>query len=311
MAHPLFLIEQAVRQFSSQWCAGLRPSLELQTKYDGSVVVNSKMFCSNNPPQSKNGSIFPFTSTPRSKRARKNARYRRNRAHKMRGLIPTVNEETQFSNNDVALSETDNVDSGFNNDDNISNLDKATASITSNHGNSNNEAERPAPQVISADEENIHLDDSVTTLYMDDALLNSSAARHNSESYLKEVVSDLEQYSDNSIDRNCNENDARDTVDVPTVKSDETEVKKVPIKKRKAKKPLEYSKDPDNFNWHKRWDSLVLKVHCAFCELVSSCENWKQFSKVAEYDKKGKEPFCKNCRRTATMYFTQATKPEA
>ena len=34
MAHPLFIMEQALRQFSSQWYAGFRPSLEIQTKYD-------------------------------------------------------------------------------------------------------------------------------------------------------------------------------------------------------------------------------------------------------------------------------------
>ena len=99
MPHPLFLIEQAVRQFSSQWCAGLRPSLEIQTKYDGSVVVNSKMFCSNNPPQSKSASIFPSTSTPRSKRAKKNARYKRNKENRMEASKSrtTTDVETQYS----------------------------------------------------------------------------------------------------------------------------------------------------------------------------------------------------------------------
>ena len=114
MAHPLFIIEQAVCQFSSQWYAGLRPSLEILTQYDGSLVVSSRMICSNKPPRfdwsENSASQFQFTSTPKSKRAKKNARYRRNRAR------TTKDVETQFSNSDdgAPINETENVDSGFN-----------------------------------------------------------------------------------------------------------------------------------------------------------------------------------------------------
>ena len=64
MAHPLFIMEQALRQFSSQWYAGFRPSLEIQTKYDGSLVVHPKSFCSNKPSfdwQENSASQFPFS----------------------------------------------------------------------------------------------------------------------------------------------------------------------------------------------------------------------------------------------------------
>ena len=304
MPHPLFLIEQAVRQFSSQWCAGLRPSLEIQTKYDGSVVVNSKMFCSNSSQSKSSASIFPFTSTPRSKRAKKNARYRRNKTSKMKGLIPTANVETQFSINDAALSssETENVDSGFNNDSNISNTDTATTFNTSYNGNHSNKAEGPAPQVISAGEENVDLEDSVTTSYLDDALLNSSStARHNSESYPKEVVASLEQYPEHSLVENCYE--AQDTLDITIVNNGPNEVRKVFTKKRKIKKPLEYSNDDQFKNWHERWVGFFCEFNCAYCKLNSASENWKQLSEVACFSKENGGPTCKTCRRTGSMYF--------
>ena len=101
MAHPLFIIDQAMYQFSSQWYTGLKPSLEIRTEYDGSVVVNSKMLSSNRSPINwwweKGTSQFPFSSTSRSKRAKKNARYRRNKARKMeasKSRITTTDVET-------------------------------------------------------------------------------------------------------------------------------------------------------------------------------------------------------------------------
>ena len=111
MAHPLFVIEQAMRQFSSQWYSGLRPSLEVQTKYDGSLVVNSTVFCSNMPSSPQ----FPFSSTPKSKRAMKNARYRHNKARKMEQKSRTTADvETQCSNQEDALNnESKKIDSGF------------------------------------------------------------------------------------------------------------------------------------------------------------------------------------------------------
>ena len=120
MAHPLFIMERALRQFSSQWYAGFRPSLDIQTKYDGSLVVHSKSFCSNKPSfdwQEKSASQFPFSSTPRSKRAKKNARYRRNKEHRMEASKSrtTTDVETQYSVEDGAPNpETKQGDSGFN-----------------------------------------------------------------------------------------------------------------------------------------------------------------------------------------------------
>ena len=121
MAHPLFIMEQAMRQFSSQWCSGLRPSLEIKTTYNGSLVVNSKVFCSNmsSPCDWRDKSStpqFPFSSTPRSKRAKKNARYRRNNAlNKVQKPITTEDVETQCSNEKEGALNTKAIkaDSGF------------------------------------------------------------------------------------------------------------------------------------------------------------------------------------------------------
>ena len=121
MAHPLLIIDQAMYQFSSQWYAGLKPSLEIRTEYDGRVVVNSKMQSSNRSPINwweKGTSQFPFSSTSRSKRAKKNARYRRNKARKMeasKSRITTTDVETQYSDMDgSSFTKTEITDSGFN-----------------------------------------------------------------------------------------------------------------------------------------------------------------------------------------------------
>jgi len=41
MAHPLYIAENAVESFIDHWLCGLRPSLRLTTRYDGSIVVES------------------------------------------------------------------------------------------------------------------------------------------------------------------------------------------------------------------------------------------------------------------------------
>ena len=39
MAHPIYVAEQAMKIFIAQWLSGLKPSLKLSTKIDGTIVV--------------------------------------------------------------------------------------------------------------------------------------------------------------------------------------------------------------------------------------------------------------------------------
>ena len=212
MAHPLFIIEQALRQFSSQWYVGLRPSLEILTKYDGSLVVNSKMIYSNRPAEfnrPENGAPqFQYTSTPRSKRARKNARYRRNKARSMKDVEtqfsnngdgasinepesrPSANVETQFSIND-----NEKVDSGFMEDSRNESIgytcEKATQALGKVPFN-------PSDAGFNQKDEIFALDDSVTPI-RDVVLLNSSAAEHDCKNSQKKNDGTLENCGDAQV----------------------------------------------------------------------------------------------------------------
>ena len=192
MAHPLFIIEQAVCQFSSQWYAGLRPSLEILTQYDGSLVVSSRMICSNKPPRfdwsENNASQFQFTSTPKSKRAKKNARYRRNRAR------TTKDVETQFSNSDdgAPINETENVDSGFNENS----CKEKAASVSSKVPPNFSDGDSTEKDEVSA------MDDSVTPNTVD-ALMESPAAGYDCDCNHEEIDGTLEHCPENTNYENC------------------------------------------------------------------------------------------------------------
>ena len=43
MVHPIYVTEQAVRNFIAQWFSGLKPTLRLTTKEDGSITVMSQI----------------------------------------------------------------------------------------------------------------------------------------------------------------------------------------------------------------------------------------------------------------------------
>ena len=43
MAHPISIAEQAMKLFVMQWFNGLKPSLYLSTKSDGSIVMTSEV----------------------------------------------------------------------------------------------------------------------------------------------------------------------------------------------------------------------------------------------------------------------------
>ena len=192
MAHPLFIIEQAVCQFSSQWYAGLRPSLEILTQYDGSLVVSSRMICSNKPPpfdwSENSASQFQFTSTPKSKRAKKNARYRRNRAR------TTKDVETQFSNSDdgAPINETENVDSGFNENS----CKEKAASVSSKVPPNFSDGDSTEKDEVSA------MDDSVTPNTVD-ALMESPAAGYDCDCNHEEFDGTLEHCPENTNYENC------------------------------------------------------------------------------------------------------------
>ena len=133
--------------------------------------------------------------------------------------------------------------------------------------------------------------------------MNSSTARHNSESYPEEVVTALEQYPKHSLVEKPQD------MDITSINNGPTEVKKVFTKKRKIKKPLEYSNDKLMVNWHEHLPTvgIVVEFLCAFCNLNSTCESWKEFSEVAEFSKeKGRQPDCKTCRRSGSMHLTSS-----
>ena len=43
MAHPSYVIQQAIFQFFDQWTHGLQPSLEIKTEENGSIVVSTRV----------------------------------------------------------------------------------------------------------------------------------------------------------------------------------------------------------------------------------------------------------------------------
>ena len=51
MAHPLNIVEQAVRNFVIQWHSGLQPSICLVTNPDGSISVTTEVDSSPVPDQ--------------------------------------------------------------------------------------------------------------------------------------------------------------------------------------------------------------------------------------------------------------------
>ena len=77
MAHPLLITELAVKQFVSQWNCGLRPSLQLTTKSDGSVLVASTV---TSCPDLQNCFIYSSTQRRRSRKAAASSRRKINRS---------------------------------------------------------------------------------------------------------------------------------------------------------------------------------------------------------------------------------------
>ena len=218
MAHPLFIMEQALRQFSSQWYAGFRPSLEIQTKYDGSLVVQSKSFCSNKPPSNwweKSSSQPPFSSTPRSKRAKKNARYRRNKEHRMEASKSgtTTDVETQYSVEDGATNtETNKRDSGINenSDENFtSNATENSHTCPDNDpvgsGFSDKQNDKSTLSKATYVPPNSPEASENKTVVSEVSYQNSTAAIHQCEGCLKEFDRTLEHHSNNLNCKDCHE----------------------------------------------------------------------------------------------------------
>ena len=217
MAHPLFIMEQALRQFSSQWYAGFRPSLDIQTKYDGSLVVHSKSFCSNKPSfdwQENSASQFPFSSTPRSKRAKKNARYRRNKKHRMEASKSrtTKEVETQYSVEDGAPNtETKQGDSGFNgnSDTNLIATENSYTPLDNDlAGSGFNDKQNDKPILSKATyvPPNSPEASENKTVTSEVPHPNSNAAFHQCEGCLKEYDRTLEHYPPNNLNcKDCRE----------------------------------------------------------------------------------------------------------
>ena len=102
MAHPLFVAEQAVRNFIIQWLSGLQPSLQLSTKPDGSIHVTSEVDTVPMPVQVKPKSIRP-TSHRRSGHF---ARLRR-RENRMARKVPADSHASSLQSQIDVTSSTD------------------------------------------------------------------------------------------------------------------------------------------------------------------------------------------------------------
>ena len=300
MAHPLFIMEQALRQFSSQWYAGFRPSLEIQTKYDGSLVVHSKSFCSNKPPfdrWEKSDSQSPFSSTPKSKRAKKNARYRRNKEHKMEASTSgrTTDVETQYSVEDGAPNtETKNGDSGFkeNSDENFT-LKEATDISDISYIRLDNDLVGRGFSDIKNDESalskatNVPSNSPVASKSNIETIEvlheTSAAAIHKCEGCLKELNRTLEHHPDNLACEDC-------------------------CKEQERLDPNEENRNEEN---PPRCSSCTEESLCQGCEepmekLFSNLIgliNLGQEKKVPKKKKKGKKKICPLCTNSDVFNF--------
>ena len=78
MAHPIAIADQAVRLFFAEWFNGMRPSLRLSTKQDGSILVTSEVSSFSAEYQETPYPVINATQCKRRRRSGKSARLRRN-----------------------------------------------------------------------------------------------------------------------------------------------------------------------------------------------------------------------------------------
>ena len=92
---PTLALQHLLEQFLSTWQAGLRPSLTIKTKYDGSILVHSELALSPWPQSSSNlENIYPFNAC--GKRSGKGSRSRRKQFRSQ--TDPRPSNEITFTN---------------------------------------------------------------------------------------------------------------------------------------------------------------------------------------------------------------------
>ena len=101
MAHPTFIIDQAVRHFLMLWYHGLQPSLSFETDQCGAISISSRIVCLSQTPQPE--VYFAHRSGKKSRLRRKtlrssNASTKSNSEVKTNGHIANkVSEQFAFS----------------------------------------------------------------------------------------------------------------------------------------------------------------------------------------------------------------------